>query len=234
MKRKKIIISLIILLIICGIIVYTLILQKNNSNNKIELVEQEQYEIELSIMNVLEKKYLPMKLNNSNSAYMLVNDEKTHQYGLGLYNSMEECNENLNETKKTLNIDGKEYKLYKTNIKYKDYKSEMLKYVSEEIFNNEFEAYVKNIFGTLYVIKNDNNISSYYLIRTINVEKNEDNLYEFWAHITLYNMKTNDEETTYIEGKVQRDKLGNYVILECNEAEVPEGRELIESIIYDQ
>lgn len=75
-------------------------------------------------------------------------------------------------TRETMLINGQEYDLYKTNTKFEDYKKAMLNYVTEEIFEQSFTTYQKDIDGILHMVLNAGDGKDYEIIDMKEISEN--------------------------------------------------------------
>lgn len=137
---------------------------------------------------------------------------------------------NMNEdptiTKETILINGQEYDLYKTKTKFEDYKKAMLNYVTEEIFEQSFTIYQKDIDGILHMVLNAGDGKDYEIIDMTEISEN------------TYEVKCN-----YYEGEspatlekfiVTFEKNGDsYIIKKCSK-KLLEDVEYIEVTVEDK
>ena len=81
----------------------------------------------------------------------------------------------ISPTKEKIMIEGQIYELYKTNIKYEEFKKALLNYISEELFEQQFTMYQKDIDGILYIVYNAGDRKNYDIEE---ITKISDNIYE--------------------------------------------------------
>lgn len=80
--------------------------------------------------------------------------------------------EDPTKSNETVLIEGQEYDLYQTKTKFEDYKKAMLNYVTEEIFEQRFTIYQKNVNGTLYMVLNAGDGKRYEILDMIEISEN--------------------------------------------------------------
>lgn len=80
--------------------------------------------------------------------------------------------ENPTMINETVLIEGQEYDLYKTKTKFEDYKKAMLNYVTEEIFEQSFTVYQKDIDGILHMVLNAGDGKNYEIIDMAEISGN--------------------------------------------------------------
>ncbi len=92
---------------------------------------------------------------------------------LELYIDENEKNQKYQKSNETVNIDGKIYDLYKTNIDYKTYKNNLMQMMSEEVFENYFTTYAKEIDGELYIVnESTDNENEDFIINSVELVEN--------------------------------------------------------------
>lgn len=89
--------------------------------------------------------------NKAGKLLLYTNEEGKMDNSLIIYLSPEDCEARFKESNETINVGGKDFKLYETGIDYAEYKNELLKYMSEEMFNKYFKPYTKEINSKLYI-----------------------------------------------------------------------------------
>ncbi len=102
--------------------------------------------------------------NKAGKLLLYTNEEGKMDNSLIIYLSPEDCEARFKESNETINVGGKEFKLYETGIDYAEYKNELLKYMSEEMFNKYFKPYTKEINSKLYItneMEEETNIESF-------------------------------------------------------------------------
>ena len=102
--------------------------------------------------------------NKAGKLLLYTNEEGKMDNSLIIYLSPEDCEERFKESNETINVGGKDFKLYETGIDYAEYKNELLKYMSEEMFNKYFKPYTKEINSKLYItneMEEETNIESF-------------------------------------------------------------------------
>ena len=118
-----------------------------------EISDEEMYEEDYDILDeylAVSDTFLSLYGLADNGAAILCNYEADNVYGLGFYTDSTEMVETLETTDQVLNVNGTELELFKTKIEYEDYKYNLLDYVSEDIFNQYFTEYQKDVDGILY------------------------------------------------------------------------------------
>jgi len=68
-----------------------------------------------------------------------------------LYMDADDKAANFHETTSQITIEGTTYTMYETGIEYEEYKQELCKIMSEDIYEQYFTPYVQNIDGKLYI-----------------------------------------------------------------------------------
>ena len=71
-----------------------------------------------------------------------------------------------------------EYTYYKTDVKYDDFQTKMLKYMSKECMKEEFLQYVQEIDGMLYVVSTGGS-GTYYTIKSMDLKSQKNNKYTY-------------------------------------------------------
>ena len=102
--------------------------------------------------------------NKAGKLLLYTNEEGKMDNSLIIYLSPEDCEARFKESNETINVGGKDFKLYETGIDYAEYKNELLKYMSEEMFNKYFKPYTKEINSKLYItneMEEETNIESF-------------------------------------------------------------------------
>lgn len=102
--------------------------------------------------------------NKAGKLLLYTNEEGKMDNSLIIYLSPEDCETRFKESNETINVGGKDFKLYETGIDYAEYKNELLKYMSEEMFNKYFKPYTKEINSKLYItneMEEETNIESF-------------------------------------------------------------------------
>lgn len=102
--------------------------------------------------------------NKAGKLLLYTNEEGKMDNSLIIYLSPEDCEARFKESNETINVGGKDLKLYETGIDYAEYKNELLKYMSEEMFNKYFKPYTKEINSKLYItneMEEETNIESF-------------------------------------------------------------------------
>ena len=141
----------------------------NNKSSNIDEVDNVE-----DLQSALEKYLYLYCLRGGTS--ILTRDEGRFEYALDFYRTSDEATKDLKESdEKVIYEDGIEEELYKTSIKYSDYKEELLNYMSENLFEENFTRGYENIDGILYVA-NDGGCGNGYDI--IKMTKNSDNSYD--------------------------------------------------------
>lgn len=154
-------------------------------------------------------KYLKLYTLMEDGTPLLYSSDSTESYGLQLYNSYEEMEKDLVESNETININNQQLELYKTSIKYSEYKNEMLKYISEDLFEKQFTTYHKDIEGILYTISSPGEGKNY-IIEDFNQigRRTYEVKYKYYAG-----------EAEPIQGtlkvKFLKDDKGNFVVGNC-------------------
>ena len=124
----------------------------NTENEKNESLNANQVDNKEDLQKVLEQ-YLYLYALKNSGATILTKDNGRFPDALDFYKTYDELEKDLKESKeKIISDDGDEWELYKTSIKYLDYKAELLNYMSENLFEENFTKYQKDINGILYVI----------------------------------------------------------------------------------
>lgn len=198
---NKISISLGIILLIIAIIVgvFFLIYNSNDKKNYNTIEEK---------ISISAEKYLSINVRK----YDFVSVLSDKDYGLGFYNSKEEAETLIKDSELLIDIDGILFHLYKTDIKYDEYKNKMLEYISEELFEKEFKQYFKNVEGFLYIIKTMD-LNMHYSVDNIVITNQQDDKYEFEISTVPSDYPVSDIYELYY-GKAEKNKDGNYVITE--------------------
>ena len=172
--KREVLVACIVCLLVLAIVIGIIFMKKNNKpeenkkSNEIEVeisydgYEMSPEEIEQEEERIFEDDYTAAEnllgmIGNRKAGKTLLysNKENEMDYSLIIYASEEDCNTKFKESSEKVNIDGKEYKLYETGIAYNDYKTELLRYMGENVFQKYFETYVKNIDGMLYITNED-------------------------------------------------------------------------------
>lgn len=135
-------------------------------------------------------------------------------------------NENPTITKETILINGEEYDLYKTKTKFEDYKKAMLNYVTEEIFEQSFTTYQKDINGILHMVLNAGDGKNYEIVDMTEIS---DNTYE--VKCNYYQGENPAITEKFI---VEFEKSGDsYIIKKCSK-KILEDVEYIEVTVEDK
>ena len=155
------------------------------------------------------EKYLHLYALREAGYPLLYCKDDTETYGLQLYDSYEEMEKDIIESNENIEIDNQKELLYKTSIPFSEYQKEMLKYVSNALFEDQFTTYQKDINGMLYVVNNAGE-SDTYEIKTFNqIGRNQ---YE--ATYSYYK-----GEAKPINGQLvvsfERNNSGDYVVSKC-------------------
>lgn len=197
--KNILIIGIILIIAIVGIIYV------QNQNRKEENVKETEIEIsytegeelteeeiEQEAERVFEEDYISVEnflgmlgIRKNGKELLFSNTDGKIDSSLIIYDSLDDRENKFQESSETINIDGKEYKLFNTGIKYDTYKSELLNYMSENVFEKYFTTYTKNINGTLYIT---NEVEEFYTLEAL--EKTDDGKY-----ILTYNFEGESKET---------------------------------------
>lgn len=186
--RNIIIIGIIIIIAIVGII-YVQSKDKDNQKENVKETEIEisytegeeltEEEIEQEAERVFEEDYVSVEnflgmlgIRKSGKELLYSNTEGKIDSSLIIYESLEDRDNKFQESNETINVEGKEYKLFSTGIKYDTYKSELLNYMSENVFEKYFTTYTKNIDGNLYIT---NEVEDFYTLEAL--EKTDNSKY---------------------------------------------------------
>ena len=186
--RNIIIIGIIIIIAIVGII-YVQSKDKDNQKENVKETEIEisytegeeltEEEIEQEAERVFEEDYVSVEnflgmlgIRKNGKELLYSNTEGKIDSSLIIYESLEDRDNKFQESNETINVEGKEYKLFSTGIKYDTYKSELLNYMSENVFEKYFTTYTKNIDGNLYIT---NEVEDFYTLEAL--EKTDNSKY---------------------------------------------------------
>ena len=228
MGKKKIsltvyIITLIFMIVIIAILGYFII--KNNDNNNSNNVNTTTAEVNIENVNneisnisnedsekelqkVLEQ-YLYLYGLKDSGATILTRDNGRFPYALDFYKTYDELQNDLKESEEKIKMDYGDEKLYETSIKFSDYKSAMLNYMSEDLFEENFTICQKDIDGKLYVISSGGDGKSYDII---NMTKDTDNSYnvEF-----KYQEGESSPTNAVLNVTFDKNDNGNYIVESC-------------------
>ena len=199
--RNIIIIGIIIIIAIVGII-YVQSKDKDNQKENVKETEVEisytegeeltEEEIEQEAERVFEEDYVSVEnflgmlgIRKNGKELLYSNTEGKIDSSLIIYESLEDRDNKFQESNETINVEGKEYKLFSTGIKYDTYKSELLNYMSENVFEKYFTTYTKNIDGNLYIT---NEVEDFYTLEAL--EKTDNSKY-----ILTYKFEGESKET---------------------------------------
>ena len=171
------------IIIICIIVGFVIMKEKDKpapkeKKNEIETEisyeqggELSEEEIEQEAERIFEEDYLSTEnflgmygLRKTGKDLLFTNTDGKIDFSLIIYNSEEDRDERFKESNEKIKVDGKEYKLYSTGIDYEEYKSELLNYMSENVFNKYFTQYTKNIDGKLYIT---NEVEDFYTLESL-------------------------------------------------------------------
>lgn len=106
-------------------------------------------------------------------------------------------------------------RFYNTDIKYSDFKNAMLKYMSESLFENEYDnTYIKNVNGYLQIYAN---IVGSYLSRNFTKFELTDTSSNFYTFNVSYTSKAEDGSPSQtINGKIVFEKINeDYIVSSC-------------------
>ncbi len=186
--RTALIVGVIIIIVIVGIVY----MKKDNNPEKNETPEETnieitysdegeltEEEIEQEAERVFEEDYTTTEnflgmlgLRKNGKELLFSNTEGKMDYSLIIYESLEDRDTKFKESSENITVDGKEYKLYSTEINYDTYKAELLNYMSENVYDSYFTKYAKNIDGKLYIT---NEVEDFYTLESL--EKTADGQY---------------------------------------------------------
>jgi len=173
------IVCVLILIIVGGMLIIKNMNNKQNKNENKEVDVEISYngyelnedEIEQEAEREFEEDYSQagvflgmLGYNKAGKLLLYTNEEGKMDNSLIIYLSPEDCEARFKESNETINVGGKEFKLYETGIDYAEYKNELLKYMSEEMFNKYFKPYTKEINSKLYItneMEEETNIESF-------------------------------------------------------------------------
>ena len=182
-EKREIVVAAIVCVLILIIVGGMLIMK--NMNNKPNKDENKEVDVEISydgyelnedeIEQEAERKFEEdysqaevflgmLGYNKAGKLLLYTNEEGKMDNSLIIYLSPEDCEERFKESNETINVGGKDFKLYETGIDYAEYKNELLKYMSEEMFNKYFKPYTKEINSKLYItneMEEETNIESF-------------------------------------------------------------------------
>ena len=178
--RTALIVGIIIIVIIVGIAYMKKDDNPEKNNNQketdIEITysdegELTEDEIEQEAERIFEEDYTTTEnflgmfsLRKSGKELLYSNTEGKMDFSLIIYDSLEDRDAKFKESNEKITVDGKEYKLYSTEINYDTYKAELLNYMSESIYEKYFTKYTKNIDGKLYIT---NEVEDYYSLESL-------------------------------------------------------------------
>ena len=169
-EKRKIVVAAIVCVLILIIVGGMLIMK--NMNNKPNKDENKEVDVEISydgyelnedeIEQEAEREFEEdysqagvflgmLGYNKAGKLLLYTNEEGKMDNSLIIYLSPEDCEARFKESNETINVGGKDFKLYETGIDYAEYKNELLKYMSEEMFNKYFKPYTKEINSKLYI-----------------------------------------------------------------------------------
>lgn len=159
---------------------------------------------------LLGKFFATYGLTDDGLSIIYTRNEEYIPISLELYIDENEKNQKYQESNETVNIDGKIYKLYKTNIDFETYKNSLLQMMSEEVFENYFTTYAKEINGELYIVNDStDNENEEFIINSIEII--EDNTYKVKYTHTNGEVKEDKEVTATFtlneEGSVIVDEI---------------------------
>lgn len=229
---KKFLIAILIILIVFVIFEVVEFVKKTN---EMEVdIDNSNYQVESNKSNDTEKS-ISMSEKNVEKA----KKEKTLEQYLSIY-TLRDCIQtpayeilnlpNMNEdptiTKETILINGQDYNLYKTKTKFEDYKKAMLNYVTEEIFEQSFTTYQKDIDGMLHMVLNAGDGKNYEII---NMTEISDNTYE--AKCNYYEGENPAISEKFIV-TFEKNK-DNYIIKKCSK-KILEDVDYIEVTVEDK
>lgn len=188
-----------------------------NSNNTIvssPKTSNQASNVNLDNLEKLLDKYLTLYALSIDGTPLLCSYDSTEIYGLALYNTYEEMEKDLTETKEFVEIDGFKNILYKTSINFSTYKNAMLKYISEELFEKQFTTYHKNINGLLYVTHNPGDGKSYD-IKNMEQISSTDNSYTYKVSYHYYVGESKPIVGT-LTVTFEKNSNNDYIIAKCN------------------
>ena len=193
-EQKVILIVIIVLVILIGVAELSLFFTVKSIKNDISFLKTElgytddnqtdeeiEQEIESSPTEKSEEAILAF-INyynlTDNGSLFLFNENEINSLGLQLYSSKEEMAQDITQSNKKVTIDGKAYFLSKTSIPYSEYKETLLDYMSEDVFNEFFTKYQKNVDGKLYIVDiNNEKENENFLFESMEKENENDDSY---------------------------------------------------------
>ena len=101
---------------------------------------------------LLGKFFAVYDLTDDGLSIIFTRDENYYPISLELYIDEREKDKKYQETDETTTINGTEYKLYRTHIDFEEYKDSLMEMMSEDVFENYFTDYAKDIDGELYIV----------------------------------------------------------------------------------
>ena len=173
MENKKnmviiVVFSLLAIITVIGFTMYTeekqRVKPKNNTTtvtatndedfySNIEVEEEKKFEQDYDLV---EKFINIYSLRANGSELLYTEDENKQNECLMLYKNSEEKEKKFKKSEKIIEIDGNVFSTYETQIEYEKYKENLLKIMSEEIFEKYFTEYIQNIAGMLYITNETN------------------------------------------------------------------------------
>lgn len=153
-----------------------------------ELTEEYWLETYESVLNIFFDTY---RLTDNGLTLLFTTDDTFYRAALQLYLDEEDVKEKFKLSNEKTEINGVSYDLYSTGKKFEEYKKELLSLMSEEVFNQYFTTFAKNINGELYIVNQNVDKES---------EKFEINSIEL-VSTNVYNVKY-----TYTDGNNQEQK----------------------------
>lgn len=188
-EKREIIVAVIVCALVLVIVIGMVIMKKANKPKE-EAVENKQQEVVISydgyelseeeIEQEAERLFNDdytstevflgmMGYRKTGKELLYTNENGKIDYSLLIYMSEEDRDAKFKESSEKITVDGKEYSLYETGISYDAYKTELLKYMSETVFENYFKPFTKNVDGKLYIT--NENEESYTLESLENIEE---------------------------------------------------------------
>ncbi len=156
------------------------------------------------------ERYLTLYSLTDDGAPLLCSYDSTTTYGLQLYDTYEEMESNLEPSGKAIMVNGEQMRLYKTSIKFETYEKELLKYVSQELFEKQFTKFYKDIDGMLCVILNSGDGENYKI--TTMEPTNEENTFKVTCDHSVGENNINEE---VLMVKFEQNNLGDYIVSDC-------------------
>ena len=149
-------------------------------------------------------KYLDLYANIPSISYKLYSELKLYEDNLVYVDG------DLNETEEKTEVNGEELPLYSTSINYEDYKTALLKYMSEELFEQEFTTYQKEVEGKLYITNQETAGNRYEI-----VSMNETGTDTYEVEYEEYSVDSGSN-TGNLTVELEQDSDGGYKVKSCS------------------